>query len=103
MNLPAQAKEAIQRIIKVAEPERIIVFGSYARGQVSRHSDLDVLVVKDVRNRKQLAGKIYRSLIGVGIPVDVVVVRPADIERYGSSPSLIIHPAITDGETVYAA
>ena len=103
MNLSPQAKEVIQRIIKVARPERIIVFGSHARGESSPDSDLDVFVVKDVSNRKQLAGRIYRSLIGVGIPVDVVVVRPDDIERFGSSPSLIIHPAIRDGETVYAA
>lgn len=103
MNLPPKAKDAIQRIVEFAEPERIIVFGSYARGEATVGSDLDVLVVKDVPNRKRFAGKIYRALIGVGIPVDVVVVRPTDVERYASSRSLIIHPALHDGETVYAA
>ena len=103
MNLPPEAKEAIRRIIKVAQPERIIVFGSHAREEALPNSDLDLLIVKDVPNRKQLAGRIYRSLVGVGIPIDVVVVRPSDIERYAASPSLIIQPALTEGRTVYAA
>ena len=46
---------------------------------------------------------IYRKLVGVGCPVDVIVVTPQDIERYGAVPHLIIEPALREGKVVYAA
>ena len=62
--------EIIRRIVEVAQPEKIILFGSAARGQLGSHSDLDLLVVKEVAHRRKLAGKIYQGLYGVGAAVD---------------------------------
>ena len=39
--------EIVRRIVAVAQPEKVILFGSAARGDMNRHSDLDLLVVKD--------------------------------------------------------
>ncbi len=96
-------REIIQRIVAVAQPERIILFGSAARGEMGPHSDVDLLVVKANVHRRQLAKRIYRHLIGVGQAVDVVVVTPEDIERYRDSHALIIAPALREGKVVYAA
>jgi uncharacterized protein len=93
--------EVVRRIVEVAEPERIILFGSAARGEMTANSDIDVLVVKANTHRRRLAQQIYLNLIGVGRPVDVVVVTPEDIERYRDSQGLIIAPALRDGKVVY--
>jgi predicted nucleotidyltransferase len=92
----------IDRIVSVAHPEKIILFGSRARNDSSTFSDIDLLIVKRGVHRRKLAFEIYRNLIGVGCPVDLVVVTPEDIEKYGDSPSLIIHPALKEGKVVYA-
>ena len=94
--------EVIQRIRQVAQPEKIILFGSAAREEMGPSSDLDLLVVAPRgTHRRRLAQTIYRSLIGVGHPVDLVVVTPEDIERYGNAPGLILEPALREGEVVY--
>ena len=93
----------IRRVVEIAAPERIILFGSAARGEMGRHRDVDLLVVKRNVHRRRLAGDIYENLHGVGAPVDVVVVTPEDIERYGDSHALIIKPALREGRVVYDA
>ncbi len=94
--------EIIDRIVNVAHPEKIILFGSSARNDASPSSDIDLLIVKRGVHRRELAFEIYRNLIGVGSPVDLVVVTPEDIEKYRNSPALIIHPALKEGKVVYA-
>jgi len=66
----------IKRIVEVAQPEKIILFGSAAREEMGPNSDVDLLVIKAGAHRLDLAGKIYCNLYGVGEPVDVVVVTP---------------------------
>lgn len=96
--------EVIRRIVEVAQPDRIILFGSAARGEAGPDSDLDLLVVKaGVSHRGQLAEEIYVRLVGVPVPVDVLVVTPEDIERYRQSVGSIIGPALREGVEVYAA
>lgn len=93
--------EIVRRIVDVAQPERIILFGSAARGEMTPESDLDLLVIKSDVHRRHLAQQIYLSLIGVGPAVDVVVVTPEDIERYRDTPGLVIAPALRDGKVIY--
>lgn len=93
--------EVIRRVVEVAQPEKIILFGSTARGERGPDSDLDLLVIKSGVHRRRLAQAIYRHLIGVGFPVDVVVVTPEDVERYGDSIGLILEPALREGKVVY--
>lgn len=83
--------------MEVAEPERIILFGSMARGDAHRNSDVDLLVVKDGTNLRRLTARIYRRLYGVGPAVDIVMVTPQDIERYKDSHALVIKPALREG------
>ena len=98
---PRVLDDVIRRIVAVAQPERIVLFGSAARGEMGRHSDVDLLVVKRGAHRRNLAGRIYRDLYGVGAAVDVVVVTPEDVERYGNSHALVIKPALDEGRVVY--
>ena len=95
--------EVVRRIVVAAQPEKIVLFGSVARGEAGAGSDLDFLVVKQCSQRREMTGQIYKKLVGVGVPVDIVVVTPDDIKRYGASPSMVIEPALREGKIVYAA
>lgn len=99
-----QLAELVKRIVEAVEPARIILFGSTARGEAGRYSDVDVLVVvgEGVHRRKSTQ-RIYRRLLGFGIPVDVVVATSSDLEKYSDSPGLVYREAIREGRELYAA
>lgn len=97
-------KEIISRIVEVAKPDKIILFGSAARGEMGRNSDVDLLVVKGGDfHRGRLTEEIYMNLFGIGQAVDIIVVTPEDIERYKNSFAVVIYPALKEGKIVYAA
>ncbi len=94
----------IQRVVEVAKPDKIILFGSAARDQMGANSDVDLLVIKSGDfHRGRLTEEIYMNLFGVGQAVDIVVVTPEDVERYRDSLALVIHPALEEGKVVYCA
>ena len=94
--------EIVDRIVRVAQPDKIILFGSAARGEMGLNSDLDLLVVKSGPiHRRKLAQEIYINLFGVGQAVDIIVVTPDDIERYGNVHALILKPALQEGKVIY--
>ena len=92
--------DIIRRVVEIAEPERIILFGSAARGEMGRHSDVDLLIVKEGGDAK-LRARIYENLYGVPVAVDAILVSPADVERYKNSHALVIKPALLEGRVVY--
>ena len=100
---PRTLDDIIRRVVEVARPERIILFGSAARGEMTRHSDVDLLIVTETSDRHRLTGRIYGGLRGVDAAVDVVVVSPGDVERYRDCHALVIKPALTEGKVVYDA
>lgn len=101
---PAALDEVVRRIVEVARPDRIILFGSAARGEATTGSDLDLLVVKaGVTHRRRLAQEIYKRLVGVRAPVDVIVVTPSDLEEFRDAPVSVIASALKEGRDVYVA
>ena len=97
-------EKMVQRIVEVAQPERIILFGSAAREDMGPHSDIDLLVVKSgAFDPSRLVGDIYMHLHGVGQAVDVIVVTPEQVERYRHTHCLIIAPALQQGKEIYRA
>ena len=93
--------DIIGRIVEAVQPERIILFGSAARGDMGGNSDVDLLVVKGGENAWAAMGRIYENLYGVGAAVDAVVVSPDEVERYKDSHALVIKPALREGRVVY--
>ncbi|MCY3869909.1 MAG: nucleotidyltransferase domain-containing protein [Gemmatimonadetes bacterium] len=91
----------VRRIVEVADPQRIILFGSAARGDMNRHSDFDLLIVKEGVDTLDLMRQIRRNLYGVGAAVDAFVVTPQAVERYKDSHALVIKPALREGKVVY--
>lgn len=99
--------DIVQRLVTACRPEKIVLFGSAARGEMGPHSDVDLLVVKEYgkhwRERKHIYDSIYRELYGVPVAIDVIVATPGDVERYRNSHSLVFKPALREGRTVYDA
>src|SRR5262245_31822918 len=99
---PTVLADVVQRIVRVAKPERIVLFGSAARGTMGPESDVDLLVIKGGKfQRSRLLDQIYGSMHGVGVSVDVIVVTPEEVERYRDTPCLVICPALREGKVVY--
>ena len=93
--------EVVRRVVEVAAPDAIFLFGSAARGGMGPHSDMDLLVIKAGAHRRQLAQAIYRRLMGLGQAVDVVVVTPEDVQRYRHCPGMVVEPALREGKAIY--
>jgi predicted nucleotidyltransferase len=99
---PAILADIVKRIVRAAKPEKIVLFGSAARGTMGPDSDYDLLVVKGGKfNRNRLTVAIYRELRGKGAPVDVIVVTPDEVERYRDTHCLVICPALKEGKVVH--
>jgi predicted nucleotidyltransferase len=96
--------EVVRRIVEVAKPDKIILFGSAVRGEMGPNSDLDLLVIKSGEfDRSRLVGDIYLNLHGAGQAVDVILVTPDQVERYRNTHCLIIAPALREGKEIYHA
>ena len=97
-------QEIIQRVVEVVQPEKIILFGSTARGEMGPNSDVDLLVIKSGKfDQSRLVGDIYINLHGVGQAVDVILVTPEQVEQYRNTHCLIIAPAMREGREIYRA
>ncbi len=95
--------DIVKRVRSVVEPERVIVLGSYARGEVEPGSDIDIMVIADYEGtRAASAGKLYRAFRGFGIPKDILLVKPEKVERFRCSQWSVIYAALKEGVTVYA-
>ena len=96
--------EVTRRIVASVKPQRVVLFGSAARGRMSKDSDFDVLVVmRDPAHRRQTAQKIYRNLHGTGIGVDIVVATEKDLKEYGGRAGTILKSALQEGRVLYEA
>jgi uncharacterized protein len=96
--------DVVRRVVEAARPDKIILFGSAARGEMGPDSDLDLLVIKGGKfHHWRLLTTIYRHLRDTEAAVDVVLVTPDEVERYGDSPFLVIGPALREGKVVYGA
>lgn len=93
----------VQQIVDLAHPLRIILFGSCARGGMARNSDIDMLVVMpDGTHGRHMAQRLYREIHDIGIPFDVLVATPADLEKHKDNIGLIYHSVLREGKEVYA-
>jgi predicted nucleotidyltransferase len=96
--------ELTRRIVEVAHPLQVILFGSAARGQMGPESDLDVLViVPDGIGRRVTCEAIYLALYGLGISKDILVVTKSDLEEQGANPSLVYGRALSEGRVLFRA
>jgi superfamily II DNA or RNA helicase/predicted nucleotidyltransferase len=93
----------VERLKAQFAPERIILFGSHARGQANRHSDVDLLVVMDeVADPRQAAVQIDTALADMPVAKDIFVTTPQEITQRGQLVGTILRPALREGKVLYA-
>ena len=100
---PEMLEKILTRVLAVIKPEKVILFGSAARGDAGPDSDIDLLVIAKVTNRRKTAQRIYRKLVGVGAPIDIIVATPGDMRKYKDKVGTIYPTILREGKVVYAA
>ncbi len=95
-------EEITRRLLAVSDPEQIILFGSYARGNPSEDSDLDLLVVaSDIEAPRRESIRLRRVLRGLTIPIDIIVTTPQHLARYRDSIGMVYGAALREGKILY--
>ena len=102
---PNEAKLAaiVESAIEIAHPQRIILFGSAARGEMNADSDLDLLVIAETYDRRATARRIRRARPRRSAPLDVVVATTNEVEANRHDPCCFIHDALREGRVLYDA
>src|SRR6266508_5019492 len=96
---------AIERIVSELKPEKIILFGSYAYGNPTPDSDVDLLVIMDTKGRQaERYVAVSRLLRPRQFPVDIIVKTPHEVEEAmqgGKDNSFFIREIIKKGKVLY--
>ena len=97
-------EETINTIVRVFKPEKIIIFGSVARGTADEYSDLDILVVMDTdMDYYSRSSAIYRAVYKIHIPKDILVLTPEEFEQDKDNALSFTSEIVRTGKVAYEA
>jgi len=101
---PEKIRQAVERIVELRHPSRVIVFGSVARGRMDRDSDVDLLVVtkETLDSQRTESVRLRRALRGISMPMDIVVISEQRLREVADRPGLIYREALRHGKVLYA-
>jgi len=95
---------AVQRLVSAVKPSKIILFGSYARGDADEQSDLDLMVIEPrVANTGEEMLRLHGLIGDIGTGVDVLVYSEQEAFRRGQVPGTLIYWALKEGKVLYEA
>lgn len=94
--------DIVRRIVETAQPEKIILFGSRARGDARPNSDFDVLVIKESSEPSyRRDAPLYVALADLPVEVEVLVYTPQEVAEWAQVPQAFVTTATREGKTVY--
>lgn len=94
--------EIIKKIASTYQPEKILLFGSYAIGKAGEDSDLDFIIIKKTDKPKHKRGReVRRHLLGSKIPMDLKVYTPEEFEKEKDSELSFVYSALKNAKVVY--
>lgn len=95
-------EDVLQKILDHANPEMVVLFGSYAWGAPTRDSDLDLLVVKKSELRRdERALEISRLFANRMFPIDIIVYTPDEVGQYQKIEGSFIKDILENGRVLY--
>ena len=94
--------EIVDKIASGYNPDKIILFGSYATGNPNEDSDLDLFVIKDTDLPRPQRTVLVRKMLYVSmIPIDLIVFTPKEIDESKENKFSFVYEVLTTGKTLY--
>lgn len=97
-----EIENLVQRIVERIQPQKVLIFGSYAKGTATLKSDLDILVIKEtglpMANRADDLKPVLARLL---IPVDVHIYTAEEVAEYGKERFSFIESVLKSGKVIY--
>ena len=98
--------EMVRAIVAEVDPEQVILFGSYARGDAHDRSDVDLIVIEaepfgQGRSRIDEANRLYRAAGGFDVPKDILVFSTAELDYWRDSLNHVLARALREGRVLY--
>lgn len=98
----AQIKKIVNKIARKYNPEKIILFGSYAWGKPDADSDVDLFIIKKTKNTRKLAREIDGSIFPRPFPIDILVYSSQQVENRKNMGDFFIKDILSKGRVLYA-
>ncbi|HEX7181753.1 MAG TPA: nucleotidyltransferase domain-containing protein [Thermoanaerobaculia bacterium] len=98
-----EIRQMVRRIVSRFQPDKIILFGSHARGDAGPNSDVDLLIVMPFSgSKREKQVEVRLALRSIRIPKDIVVTTPEEFLWRQEIPGTIERPAALEGRVLYA-
>ena len=95
-------KTAVETIVRAFDPEKVILFGSYAYGKPHKYSDVDLFIVMETNERpakrRMMIGSLFRDRL---FPMDFIVKTPSEVEERMSMGDFFIERILKRGKVLY--
>ena len=100
---PELIEYIVNKIAKEIQPEKIILFGSYARGDFDQESDLDLFIIKDGEESSRIMRRKVESLLwGRRFPMDIIVRKPEEVNwNFRAKNPFYLYHIFKDGKVLY--
>lgn len=92
---------AVQKVLSVMNPTKIILFGSAARGEASTNSDIDLIIVLESEDTIEDSIQAKLAMSPIGVPVDILVYTPEEFTKRSVDIHSVVHDAICEGKILY--
>lgn len=103
MSKQKEIKKIINQIVEKYQPEKVILYGSFAHGNPHKDSDVDLFIIKKTKKpRTQRHLEVDRMLLDRSLPLDILVYTPREIAKRLLEGDFFIEDIIEHGKTIYA-
>jgi predicted nucleotidyltransferase len=99
---PETIKQIVHTIVENFQPDRVILFGSRARGEADPESDLDLLIEMETElPKRERARRIRRAFTVYPCPMDIIVYTPAEMKHWAAAPASFAATVLREGKILY--
>lgn len=92
---------AMQNLLSVMDPVKVILFGSAARGEASEDSDIDLLIVLETDDTVEEAIRARLAIGAIGVPIDILVYTPEEFSELSRDRHSVVYDAINEGKVLH--